>query len=97
MRAVRKGLFRGQPGRGEGADSNLGAGSRQRGDGWLFGGISRGQRGAVWRWRRNRDLAQRQRRKEHLGHDAVVRTNAWEADGGLRLKKTRLGGRETGA
>lgn len=27
----------------------------------------------------------------------MVRTNAWEAGGGLQLKKTRLGGRETGA
>ena len=64
----------------------------------LFSGISRGQRGRVWRWRKNRRtlFLDSKKEKEHLEHDGVVRTKGWEGDSGEGevFEKIWMAGRE---
>ena len=65
----------------------------------LFSGISRGHSGRVWRWRENRGtlfLDSREKRKEHLGRNGVVRIKDWEGDSGegVVFEKIWMAGRE---
>lgn len=65
----------------------------------LVSGISRGQSGRVWRWRENRGtlfLDSKEKGKEDLGHDGVVRTKGWEGDSGegVVFEKIWTAGRE---